>query len=416
MDGNTETPAATLPSLLEQIKEAKSIVEFDKVEAGLQELETKYAGIVYGDIGTKDGLARAKADRATVREVRYTVATLASDMKDPLNRLKKLIDGGADRIKTRVLKIEEPIDAQVKAEEARIEAEKERKKAEAEALRKARQDKIDAMRNAPVALTGGKAEKIAEALAEIQAREITLDEFGDLAGSAMTAQAAAVGALTAMHAAAIAAEAQAAELAQLRADAEARRKVEEAEAAGRAAKEAAELRQREADEQKAREEAAEAARAMAAATKAQLDAEREAREKADAELAKVRAQLAAMQAAIELPKPIVVPMIAGQFVVDAAKVTAGWDADTRNAVLRQTFVQQDDGLDAVASVLAGTADNSNADPGDEAPIVTDMAVIAAGAADETPGRDCLIACVADVFGAPLDVAEGWLVVAFGGVQ
>lgn len=406
MDGNTEAPAG-LPSLLEQIKDAKSIVEFDKVEAGLQELESKYSGVVYSDIGTKDGLARAKADRAAVREVRYTVATLASDMKDPLNRLKKLIDGGADRIKTRVLKIEEPIDAQIKAEEARIEAEKERKKAEAEALRKARQDKIDAMRNAPVAMTGQPAAKIAETLAEIQAREVTLDEFGELAGSAMTAQAAAIAALGAMHAAAIAAEQQAVELAQLRAEAEARRKVEEAEAAGRAAKEAAERRDREVAEQKAREEAAQAATAMAVAQKAQLDAERAERAKADAELAELRAKLAAMQAAVEPPKPMMVPMIAGQFVVDASKMAGGWDDATRNAVLRQEA--------EVATVAERIA---------EVGVKTDVLVLSEGfttavavAESMQPySRDSVIDLIANSWFLTAGEAEALLVELFGGAK
>lgn len=343
MDGNTEAPT-TLPSLLEQIKDAKSIVEFDAVESGLQELEAKFAGVVYSDISTKEGLARAKSDRATVREVRYTVQNLASDMKDPLNRLKKLIDNGAERIKMRVSKIEDPIDAQIKTEEQRIEAEKERKRLEAEALRKVRQDKIDAMRNAPVALTGAKSEKIAEALTEIQAREVALDEFGELAGSAMTAQAAAIAGLGAMHAAAIAAEAQAAELAQLRADAEARRKAEEAEAAGRAAKEAAERREREVAEQKAREQAAAAAAAAAEKLREQAAAERAAREKSDAELAELRAKLAAMQA-----KPAGPPT--------APLESPGWVDATRNAVLRQ---------EPTVEVVSAATTETNADPGDEA--------------------------------------------------
>jgi chromosome segregation ATPase len=385
MDGNTQAPA-TLPSLLEQIKDAKSIVEFDAVEAGLAELESKFSGVVYNDIATKDGLARAKADRATVREVRYTVANLASDMKDPLNRLKKLIDGGADRIKARVLKVEEPIDAQIKAEEARIEAEKERKRQEAEALRKARQDKIDAMSNAPTALAGQPAGRIAEALAEVQALEITLDEFGDQAGQAMSAQARAIGALAAMHNAALAAEAQAAELAKLRAEAEERRKREEAEAAGRAAKEAAEAREREAKAQADREAAA----AKAAAEQKALATENA---RQAAELAELRARLEAMK-----PKPEAAPT--------APLEVPGWADATRNAVLRQEPVSAD--LEKVANMLAGTADNSDADPGDEA---KESPEFFGG-----PTRSEIVEVLADHFDVSFNTAMSWLVAEFGGAK
>jgi len=379
MDGNTEAPAK-LPTLLEQIKDAKSIAEFDKVEAGLAEMESKYAGVVYNDISTKGGLARAKADRAAVREVRYSVAALATDMKDPLNRLKKLIDGGADRIKTRVLKIEEPIDAQIKGEEARIEAEKERKRQEAESLRKCRQDKIDAMRNAPTAMAGRKAADIAVALAEIEGRVIELDEFGDQAGAASSAQVAAVAALTAMHAAAITQEAQAEELAKLRADAEARRKTEEAEAAGRAAKEAAERRDREVADQKAREEAA----------AKQAEADRIAREEAatklaerEKELAELRAKLEAMQAA---QKPVDPPAAAP--VVEAAA-----ESDVVDAEFTPPPRVEEKPLE----------DGTDADPGDEA-------------APPCPPREFLLTVVAEACHTSAKVAEGWLVSTFGGAK
>lgn len=375
MDGNTEAPAK-LPTLLEQIENAKSIDEFDRVEAALAELEAKYSGIVYSDISTKDGLARAKSDRVEIREVRYGVSAKAKSMKDPLNRLKKLIDGQADRIEARVLKIEEPIDAQIKAEEQRIEAEKERKRQEAEALRRSRQDKIDAMRNAPTALAGQSAEKIAEARAEIEAREITLEEFGDLAGAAMTAQTAAVAALTAMYNAATFAEEQAAELAKLRAEAEKRRKTEEAEAEKRREADAEAERKRKAEEAEAQKRRDDEAAAEAARLRKQAEDERIAREKSDAELAELRAKLADLQAAQQQPAPM--PSPAQQ---EAPAPLAG------------------EVVDAEATPL------NDADPGDEA-----------AAAAALPSRGELIAVIADQYATTEAVAEGWLVAAFGGAK
>lgn len=386
MDGNTEAPAAKLPTLLEQIESAKSIDEFDRVEAGLAEMEQRFKGVVYADISTKDGLAKAKADRVEIREVRYGVSAKAKGMKDPLNRLKKLIDGQAERIEARVLKIEEPIDAQIKAEEQRIEAEKERKKAVAEALRKVRLDKIDAMRNAPVALTGASAEKIAEALGEIQGREITLDEFGDLAGAAMTAQNAAAVALTAMHAAAIAAEQQAEELRKLREESAARRAAEEAEAEKRRAAEAEAERKRKAEEAEAQKQRDAEAAAEQERLKQQAEAERIAREKSEAELADLRAKLAALQAA---QKPVErAPVLSDKAEADA------------NAV---AFVARISNGEIVDAEFTPPTD---ADPGDEAAPVPVF----------KPSRDILIDAVGSFFSVTSDIAEDWLVSTFGGAK
>lgn len=374
MDGNTEAPAAKLPTLLEQIESATSIDEFDRVEAGLAEMEQRFKGVVYADISTKDGLAKAKADRVEIREVRYGVSAKAKSMKDPLNRLKKLIDGQAERIEARVLKIEGPIDAQIKAEEQRIEAEKERKRQEAEALRKSRQDKIDAMRNAPAALAGQPAEKIAEALAEIQAREITLEAFGDLAGAAMTAQTAAVAALTAMHNAATFAEEQAAELAKLRAEAEERRKAEEAEAEKRRAAEAEAERKRKAEEAEAQRKRDADAAAQQERLKQQAEDERAAREKSEAELAELRARLAAMQAAQQPAAPVPSPA-------------------------------QQEAPAPLAGEVVDAAPPTDADPGDEA-----------AAAEAAPSRAELIAVIVEQYATTEAIAEGWLVAAFGGAK
>lgn len=374
MDGNTEAPAK-LPTLLEQIENAKSIDEFDRVEAGLAALESKFAGVVYNDISTKDGLAKAKADRVEIREVRYGVSAKAKSMKDPLNRLKKLIDGQADRIEARVLKIEGPIDEQIKAEEQRIEDEKARKKAEAEALRKARQDKIDAMRNAPVALTGASAKTIGEALAEIKDREITLDEFGDQAGAASSAQVAAVAALTAMHAAAITQEAQAEELAKLRADAEARRKTEEAEAEKRRTADAEAERKRKADEAEAQKRRDAEAAAESARLRKQAEDERIARKKSDDELAELRAKLAAMQAAQQPAAPV------------EAEDTPPPSVDEKPS----EPATDDDPLDEAA--LANVAFSHMC-----------------------PARVRLVEAVAHYFSVSMDVAESWLVATFGGAK
>jgi chromosome segregation ATPase len=111
------------------------LTEFSRVEAGLAALREKHGNTVY-DVSTTIGLDAAKAARSEIREPRYAVENVRKAAKAPLVALGKRIDIEAARITSEILKIETPVDEQIKAEEARRVADREaRKAAEVERLR-----------------------------------------------------------------------------------------------------------------------------------------------------------------------------------------------------------------------------------------------------------------------------------------
>lgn len=323
MDGN-ETPQ--LPSLLDQITEAKSIVEFDQVEAGLTELAAKYQGVVY-EVQTAEGLAAAKAARLAIREVRFRVQNKAAAMKDPLNRFKKMIDTQAERIKAAVEKIEDPIHQQIKAEEDRQEAERERKRQEK--LRRANEvnAKLRAISESVDAVVAAGPDEIAATRAEIAALSITPEGYDDQAGAAVVAQQDALRRLDALHAAAVqraehdkAIAAERAELARLREEQAARERAEaeqrERERAERAERERAEREERErAERERLEKQRAEIQRL--------LDEAKREKAEADAELAKARAEYEQFRAA-KTPAPVTKPEPVTAPAPQAETTIAGW--------------------------------------------------------------------------------------------
>ena len=104
------------------------LTEFSRVEAGLAALREKHGNTVY-DVSTTIGLDAAKAARSEIREPRYAVESVRKAAKSPLVALGKRIDIEAARITSEILKIETPVDEQIKAEEARRVADREAKKA-----------------------------------------------------------------------------------------------------------------------------------------------------------------------------------------------------------------------------------------------------------------------------------------------
>src|SRR5687767_14031395 len=101
-----------------------AIANMDKVSVGIAELAKRFKGVVY-DVTTQKGMTDAKAARAEIREPRYMVETIRKEAKAPILALGKKLDSEAARITAELLKLEEPIDAQVKAEETRKERERE---------------------------------------------------------------------------------------------------------------------------------------------------------------------------------------------------------------------------------------------------------------------------------------------------
>lgn len=154
------------------------IAEYTETAAALADLRQRHAGVVF-DVTVSKEMKLAKEARAEIRGLRTGLEKKRVEIKAPALERCRLIDAEAKRITAELLALEEPIDVQIKAEEARAEAER-LEKLEAERLRvEAIQQKIQAIRDVPGALVGKPAVIIAGKLACL--RETVLDavELGE---------------------------------------------------------------------------------------------------------------------------------------------------------------------------------------------------------------------------------------------
>jgi hypothetical protein len=169
---------------LQQIENA--LVEFSAVDAGIALLRETYAGVVY-DVTTTGGMTAAKAARNAVREPRVAVEKIRKEAKAPILALGRRLDSEAARITAELLKLEEPIAAQIKAEEDRKERERQAM-IEAEQKRVARiQERIANIRGTPrVIRATTDAKTIGQCLADVTAIVVdaSFEEFVDAAKAA----------------------------------------------------------------------------------------------------------------------------------------------------------------------------------------------------------------------------------------
>ena len=197
-----------------------ALAEFEKIEAGLAELRSKYDGVVFA-VGTPKGMREAVAARTEIREPRYKTEHARKAGKAPVIALGKNIDGRAAYITEELFAIENPIHDQIEAENKR----KARVEAERVAKIKARIQEIGDGATKAI----GKPAIVIWAILETM-KETQLDEsFAEFKAEAEQAQAQAILRLNQLHADAVKAEADRAELAKLREEKE-KREREEAEA------------------------------------------------------------------------------------------------------------------------------------------------------------------------------------------
>jgi len=111
-----------------------SLTEFDRVSAGLAELEARYPKDAIYPVETTKGMKDAIEHRAAYRDPRVLVEKARKMAKAPLLALGKNIDARAKWITEQLAAGEDPVDQQIKAEEARKEAERQARAA-AEAAR-----------------------------------------------------------------------------------------------------------------------------------------------------------------------------------------------------------------------------------------------------------------------------------------
>lgn len=278
-------------------KPGTTIAEFSATEAALADLKQRYANVVM-DPATREGMAFLIKGRAELRTYRVNVEKTRVELKAPLLERERLLDAEAKRLTAELAALEEPIDAQIKAEENRKEEERKAKEA-AEAARLQRlQDRIASFSTMPTEMVGCNPDAIAEKLTEVKAIEIG-DEFGELRVSAHAAKQKAIAALEQLHAGAIAQEEQARraaeqrareeeELAQLRREAEVRAREDEERRIADQARIVEEAKKRAADEEaRAKEDRERKARIA--------EEERQARAKIEAEEKASRDRIAAAQ-------------------------------------------------------------------------------------------------------------------------
>lgn len=314
-----------------QIKDIPTVVteiaEYSQTAAALSDLRHRFLGVAF-NVATTKGMDEAKKARQEVKGYRTALENKRKEIKAPALERCRLIDDEAKTITAALLEIEEPIDQQIKAEEARKEAEK-AAKAEAERQRVAAiRTQIDTIKNHAAFAVGKSADAILKILSGVEGFEIG-EDFQEFKPEAEQAKAETLDKIKALHEAQVQHEseqariaAERAELTRLRAEAEAREREAaaaraEQERKDREARAEQERKDREAREAVEREQAAKLAAERAAheaelrkqreAQEAELKAQREAQAKADAEaraareaeekrLAAERAEIARQQA------------------------------------------------------------------------------------------------------------------------
>jgi colicin import membrane protein len=338
---------------------SKALTDINAVSTGIADLKSQYGGVVY-EVTTTVGMDEAKAARLAVRTPRYEVERIRKAAKAPLLALGKKLDAEAARIETELLKIEDPIDQQIKVEETRKEAERQAR-IDAELKRVADlQERVAELRGCQTLSPTSGAELVASHIADLE-RLVVDDSFQEFQQQAEDAKAAGLARLRAVYTAAVAHEAEQAriktereELARLR-EAEALRVAQEN--ARRAEEERVAKVARDAETARHNEQLRKQREEQEVAAKAErmriADEEAEAKKLRDAETARLAAERAELERqqeqlrkAQEPPKPTVtrrgvaVPVPSAAEIIDVLAKHYRAHPDTVLDWLRQTDFSQ----------------------------------------------------------------------------
>jgi hypothetical protein len=129
------------------------IQEYNQTAAALADLASRFKGVIY-DVTKPADMDAARKARAEIRTYRTGLEAKRVEIKSPALERCRLIDAEAKRITAALVELEDPIDAQIKAEENRKEAEKQaairaeqaRIEAEQRAIREAEEGRLAAER------------------------------------------------------------------------------------------------------------------------------------------------------------------------------------------------------------------------------------------------------------------------------
>lgn len=312
------------------------ITEYSKTEAALAELKSRYEAVTF-NVEEKKGMAAAKEARAEIKGYRTDLEKVRKEIKAPALQRCQDIDSEAKRITSVLLSLEQPIDEQIKSEEARKAAEK----AAAEAAEAARIAKLQGMVSEIEALpsTHFKSEsaKLAGVIAELEATQISMDVFEEFTYAATTAKASALERLIEMKEKAKAAEV-AAEAERLRIESE------------RA--ELAKLRAEQAERERAEREAKAKQDELARVVREQQEAEARRLEQERAELERQRKAFEAAQASATKTEPEATVKESLPVQADSPKVASASKLATIPVAAPRPFRPTDmQIIDAVAEVF-----------------------------------------------------------------
>ena len=271
-----------------------AIAEYNPIAAGLADLRTRYENVAW-DLRTVKGNNDARAARKELVSLRTGLEAKRKELKEPVLERAKLIDSEAKRITAELLKIETPIDEQIKADEARRETERREREA-AEAKRVASiMVRINAIASMPADLAGRSWIVIENAIQDLQ--NAPKFDFAEFAEQAENTTRATVVRLNELADASKAAEDAARKLAEERAElarqqAEAKR-LAEVEAAKIAEEQRIERERLAAERKEMERQQAEAARVLAEQQRIERDrieAERAEQARKDAEVRRIQAE------------------------------------------------------------------------------------------------------------------------------
>lgn len=387
------------------------IVEYSATAAAVAELRHRMTGVVYS-ITQASGMAAAKADRAELRTLRTSLEKERVRIKEPALAHIRLLDSEAKRLTAEITSLEDPIDEQIKAEEARKEAIRIEKVA-AEARRvetlNARVTAISLITAEAAKLPSGEIENLLESFGKMAPSEESFEEFLPLAqlrhAQAVIDLRILLGEVVKREADAVVLAAEKLELEQLRVLA-ARNAMEaelRAHAEAKIAKEREEAAQAEAKAARQAEQAR--ARAEAASQKIIMD---ELAAKAAADRIAFEAQIAAARAEAAETK-LAAEEAQARHQRDlwerdqalkrahAAEISTANDVDVTKFAAITTISTETTAIAAVAAIGAAPVP----DPG--AWLDVDV---------ERPDRVDIIAVVADHFEVSYETAELWLMSEF----
>ncbi|WP_446903032.1 hypothetical protein [Burkholderia sp. YIM B11467] len=293
---------------------AKKALRTADHEPALVALVKKTADIT--EIKNADGRTQCHTAYMTLKTRRTSIRTAGKEARDDATKFANAVIAEENRLVALIEPEEQRLQKLRDAWDAKVEAER-REKAQAEQRRKdGIRTKIDEMRVVPLGLFDAAASKIATALEDLEAFEVTADVFAEFADAAHAARTEVITRLKTMHEAAVLREAEAARLAAEREElAKQRAEQEERErqaATARAEQERVDRERREADAARARAEREAEQRkideqkAEIARQQASIDAERQriadeaaARQRAEEEAAAARRRAEEEAAAAE---------------------------------------------------------------------------------------------------------------------